>query len=117
VPLLIAFKLSVAFSPCQATAHSLVEHDLTIAPIQPESAAANAPFDPSIVHQNAHGSKEELFGLLGVLNVVLVPCLDFTLRYFIAKYCSVNRRWGRHLGELAAGFLEFHTDSHKQHQI
>ena len=69
-----------------------------MAPTPLETAAASAPLAVSSVQQNVGWSKEEIFGLLGVIFVVLVPCLGFALRCLIVKYWGGKRRERRLLG-------------------
>jgi hypothetical protein len=63
-----------------------------MAPTPLETAAASAALAMSPVQENARWSKEEIFGLLSVIFVVLVPCLGFALRCLIVKYWSGKRR-------------------------
>lgn len=83
----LAFACNQAFRP-----HSFPTHGLAMAPTSLETAAASVSLGVSSVEQTAPWSKEEIFGLLGVICVVLVPCLGFALRYFIMKYWSGTRR-------------------------
>lgn len=75
----------------------IVLHSLAMAPTPLETVAASA-LESSLAHHGLQWSKEEIFGLLGVLCVVLVPCLGFALKCFIAKCWSASRRERRHPG-------------------
>lgn len=82
-----------------------------MAPTPLETVAASALLDSSSAHQGLQWSKEEIFGLPGVICVVLVPCLGFALRCFIVKCWSAGRRERRHPGTfLAIAHLQSRVD-------
>jgi hypothetical protein len=80
-------------------------HSLAMAPTPLETAAASAALGMSSVQRNAHWSKEELFGLLGVICVVLVPCLGFALKCFMVRYWSGRRCERRLPGMIPSSLL------------
>ncbi|KAF2788940.1 hypothetical protein K505DRAFT_328580 [Melanomma pulvis-pyrius CBS 109.77] len=60
-----------------------------MAPIPTETPTQNSPRDPPT--SNAGWSKEALFGLLGILFVLLVPCLCLVLKHFCVKRGDARR--------------------------